>query len=92
MGVTSSNGETPRRGLGRVDHAADEGPQVSVERDPLKHREPYPSGNVWLPNNRKKTGPYQPVYQTNPGGNSFVIIPGAAGPVKTPLIRPPNSF
>lgn len=51
-----------------------------------------PSGNVWLLNNWKKTGPYAPVYDTNPGGNSFVIIPGAAGPVKTPLIGPPTSF
>ncbi len=51
-----------------------------------------PSGNVWLLNNWKKTGPYGPVYDTNPGGNSFVIIPGAAGPIKTPLIGPPTSF
>ena len=51
-----------------------------------------PSGNVWLLNNWKKTGPFPPVYQTNPGGNSFVIIPGAAAPVKTPLIGPPQSF
>ncbi|WNM57378.1 hypothetical protein [Candidatus Nitrospira allomarina] len=51
-----------------------------------------PSGNVWLLNNWKKTGPYGPVYNTNPGGNSFVIVPGAAGPVKTPLIGPPQSF
>jgi sugar lactone lactonase YvrE len=51
-----------------------------------------PSGNVWLMNNWKKTGPYQPVYQTNPGGNSFVIVPGAAAPVQTPLIGPPRSF
>lgn len=51
-----------------------------------------PSGNVWLLNNWKKTGPFAPVYDTNPGGNSFVIIPGAAGPVKTPLIGPPSSF
>ncbi|MCA9457650.1 MAG: hypothetical protein KC587_13370 [Nitrospira sp.] len=51
-----------------------------------------PSGNVWLLNNWKKTGPFGPVYNTNPGGNSFVIVPGAAGPVKTPLIGPPQSF
>ena len=51
-----------------------------------------PSGNVWLLNNWKKTGPYAPVYDTNPGGNSFVIVPGAAGPVKTPLIGPPDPF
>lgn len=51
-----------------------------------------PSGNVWLMNNWKKTGPFERVYNSSPGGNSFVIIPGAAGPVKTPLIGPPNSF
>jgi hypothetical protein len=51
-----------------------------------------PSGNLWLLNNWKKTGPYGPVYDTNPGGNSFVIIPGAAKPIKTPLIGPPESF
>ncbi|UCG11560.1 MAG: hypothetical protein JSU72_13620 [Deltaproteobacteria bacterium] len=51
-----------------------------------------PSGNLWLMNNWKKTGPYGPVYDTNPGGNSFVIVPGAAKPIKTPLIGPPESF
>lgn len=51
-----------------------------------------PSGNLWLMNNWKKTGPYPPVYNTNPGGNSFVIVPGAAAPIKTPLIGPPVSF
>jgi hypothetical protein len=30
-----------------------------------------------------------PVYDTNPGGNSFVIVPGAATPVRTPVIGPP---
>jgi sugar lactone lactonase YvrE len=50
------------------------------------------SGNVWLMNNWKKTGPYPPVYQTNPGGNSFVIVPGAAAPVRTPVIGPPVAF
>lgn len=40
-----------------------------------------PSGNLWLLNNWKKAGPFEPVYNTNPGGNSFVIVPGAAKPV-----------
>jgi sugar lactone lactonase YvrE len=50
------------------------------------------SGNVWLLNNWKKSGAYGPVYATNPGGNSIVIVPGAAGPVQTPLIGPPMAF
>ena len=49
-----------------------------------------PSGNLWLLNNWRKDGPL--FYSTNPGGNSFVIVPGAAKPVKTPLIGPPRSF
>jgi len=49
-----------------------------------------PSGNVWLLNNWRKDGPL--FYDINPGSNSFVIIPGAAAPVKTPLIGPPRSF
>jgi hypothetical protein len=51
-----------------------------------------PSGNIWILNNWKKTGPTPPTYNTNPGGNSFVIVPGAAAPIKTPLIGPPESF
>jgi sugar lactone lactonase YvrE len=51
-----------------------------------------PSGNLWLLNNWKKEGPYGPVFNTNPGGNSFVIVPGAAAPVRTPVIGPPQSF
>lgn len=51
-----------------------------------------PSGNLWLMNNWKKDGPVPVVYNANPGGNSFVIVPGAATPVKTPLIGPPQSF
>jgi hypothetical protein len=51
-----------------------------------------PSGNLWLLNNWKKTGPFPPVYDTNPGGNSFVIVPGAAAPIKTPLIGAPVAF
>ncbi len=49
-----------------------------------------PSGNIWLMNNWRKDGPLH--YQTNPGGNSFVIVPGAAAPIRTPLIGPPQSF
>lgn len=51
-----------------------------------------PSGNLWLMNNWKKTGPYPPVYDSNPGGNSIVIVPGAAAPLRTPLIGPPSGF
>jgi hypothetical protein len=51
-----------------------------------------PSGNLWLMNNWKKNGPLPPVYNTNPGGNSFVIVPGAATPIQTPLIGPPVPF
>jgi hypothetical protein len=50
------------------------------------------SGNIWILNNWKRSGPFNPVYIRNPGGNSFVIVPGAAAPVKTPLIGPPQSF
>lgn len=51
-----------------------------------------PSGNLWLLNNWKKLGPTMPVYNTNPGGNSIVIVPGAATPVRTPVIGPPKPF
>jgi hypothetical protein len=51
-----------------------------------------PSGNVWLLNNWKRAGPYDPIYQTNPGGNSIVIVPGAAAPVRTPVLGPPMAF
>jgi len=51
-----------------------------------------PSGNIWILNNWKKAGAGPPVYNTNPGGNSFVIVPGAAAPIQTPLIGPPKSF
>ena len=51
-----------------------------------------PSGNLWLLNNWKKNGPFAPVFNTNPGGNSFVIVPGAAKPIRTPLIGPPVAF
>jgi hypothetical protein len=51
-----------------------------------------PSGNVWLLNNWKKSGPVPQVYNTNPGGNSFVIVPGAAAPVRTPVLGPPTGF
>lgn len=46
-----------------------------------------PSGNVWLANNWKKIPP-----QRNPGGNSIVVMVGAAGPLQTPLIGTPRSF
>lgn len=49
-----------------------------------------PSGNIWLLNNWKKIAPI--VYDTNPGGNSIVIIPGAGAPVKPPLIGPPKFY
>ena len=48
-----------------------------------------PSGNVWLTNNWMVFGP---LHLSNPGGNSIVIVPGAAAPLKTPLIGPPRSF
>jgi hypothetical protein len=56
-----------------------------------------PSGNIWILNNWKRTAPLKvgsnyPVFERNPGGNSFVIVPGAAAPVRTPLIGPPVSF
>jgi len=47
-----------------------------------------PSGNVWLTNNWKIDG--NPA--VNPGGNAVVIAIGAAAPLKTPLIGPPQSF
>ena len=46
-----------------------------------------PSGNVWLANNWKEV----PI-QTNPGGNAIVVMVGAAGPLKAPLIGTPRSF
>lgn len=46
-----------------------------------------PSGNVWLANNWKKIP-----LQGNPGGNSVVVMVGAAGPLKTPLIGTPVPF
>jgi hypothetical protein len=51
-----------------------------------------PSGNLWLVNNWKQNGPFPPDYNTNPGGNSYVIVPGAAAPVRTPLLGPPRTF
>jgi hypothetical protein len=47
-----------------------------------------PSGNIWLINNWK----LEPNPFLNPGGNSIVIVIGAAGPIKTPLIGPPVPF
>jgi hypothetical protein len=46
-----------------------------------------PSGNVWLTNNWKPT----PLIN-NPGGNSIAVLIGAAAPVRTPLIGPPQPF
>jgi hypothetical protein len=51
-----------------------------------------PSGAIMILNNWKKQGPRPLYYNTSPGGNSFVIVPGAAAPIKTPLIGPPQSF
>jgi hypothetical protein len=47
-----------------------------------------PSGNIWLTNNWKLDA--DPVL--NPFGNAIVIVIGAAGPLKTPLIGPPVPF
>ena len=47
-----------------------------------------PSGNIWLTNNWKRdANPF-----LNPFGNAIVIVIGAAGPIKTPLIGPPVPF
>ncbi len=47
-----------------------------------------PSGNLWLMNNwRLNANPAQ-----NPGANALVIAIGAAAPLKTPLIGPPQTF
>jgi len=51
-----------------------------------------PSGALVLLNNWKKPGPRPIYYRTSPGGNSFVIIPGAGAPIRTPLIGAPRSF
>ncbi len=44
-----------------------------------------PSGNVWLANNW-----LQLPFQTNPGGHEIVAYIGLAGPLKTPVIGPPE--
>ncbi len=46
-----------------------------------------PSGNVWLANNWKAA----PLLN-NPGGNAIVVLVGAAGPLKTPVIGTPKAF
>jgi hypothetical protein len=47
-----------------------------------------PSGNIWVTGNWKmNANPFN-----NPGANSVTIVVGAAAPVKTPLIGPPNHF
>ena len=45
-----------------------------------------PSGNVWVANNWK-TFPFP---AKNPGGYQLVAFIGLAGPIRTPLIGPPN--
>ncbi len=47
-----------------------------------------PSGNIWVMNNWK----IQVNPDVNPGENSIVVVIGAAGPIKTPLIGPPVPF
>ncbi|MBX5443497.1 MAG: hypothetical protein IRZ32_18460 [Solirubrobacteraceae bacterium] len=44
-----------------------------------------PSGNLWVANNWKRV----PDVAANPGGYQVVVYPGAAGPLRTPLIGPP---
>jgi len=51
-----------------------------------------PSGAIVILNNWQKQGPRPAYYNTSPGGNSFVIVPGAAAPIKTPLIGAPEPF
>jgi sugar lactone lactonase YvrE len=46
-----------------------------------------PSGNVWLANNWTLR-----IDVLNPGGNSIAVLIGAAAPIRTPLIGPPESF
>jgi hypothetical protein len=47
-----------------------------------------PSGNIWITSNWKLgADPF-----LNPFGNSIVVAIGAAGPLKTPLIGPPQAF
>ena len=47
-----------------------------------------PSGNLWVTNNWKiDADPFQ-----NPGGNAVVILVGAAAPIRTPVIGPPEAF
>ena len=45
------------------------------------------SGNVWAANNFRRDAFRNP---QNPGGNELVVLIGAAAPVKTPLIGPPQ--
>lgn len=44
-----------------------------------------PSGNLWVTDNWKRT-----IIPNNPGGDAIVIFVGIAGPVKAPLIGPPQ--
>jgi hypothetical protein len=45
-----------------------------------------PSGNVWIADNWKK----HPIPSANPGSYYMVVYIGVAGPIKTPLIGPPQ--
>jgi hypothetical protein len=45
-----------------------------------------PSGNVWIADNWKRF----PIIPANPGGYYMVVYIGVAGPLKTPLIGPPQ--
>ena len=66
-----------RDGTGYTSDALDRNTGIAID----------PSGNVWLTNNWKPT----PLIN-NPGGNSIAVLIGAAAPVRTPLIGPPESF
>jgi len=45
-----------------------------------------PSGNVWVANKWKN----YPDPQANPGGYQMAVFIGLAGPIRTPLIGPPQ--
>jgi hypothetical protein len=64
-------------GTGYTSDALDRNTGIAIDR----------SENVWLANNWK-----QIPLLNNPGGNSIVVLVGAAGPLKTPLIGTPESF
>ena len=64
-------------GTGYTSNALDRNTGIAID----------PSGNVWVLNNWKP----KPLVN-NPGGNSIVVMVGAAAPLKTPLIGTPRSF